>query len=64
MKKIKVKPFKDQPDGKCWECKWNVSANDLMDCICPPVKIVNAICIQKTIMTSTYNTQYYLEERE
>ena len=62
--KIKVITFKDQPNGKCHECKWNDSPNDRIDCICPQVHLSNPICIQKIIMVFNLNSAYYLGKGE
>jgi hypothetical protein len=40
--------FKDQPNGRCLECKWNLESNtDNFDCDIPPLFLTNQICLQK-----------------
>lgn len=52
---IKDFVFKDQPNGKCFECKWNNSVDELLHCVCPMTHITNEICIQKRTMVIEQN---------
>jgi hypothetical protein len=51
--------FKDQPNGKCLECKWNNSHSEMMNCGCPDTHVTNMVCIQKRQMTHLSNIAFY-----
>lgn len=49
--------FKDQPWGKCRECKWNEASGDEFHCTCPLYHLRNLYCMLKTIMVLLKNIE-------
>ncbi len=60
----KTLALKDQPSGKCIECRWNGSANDKLDCSCPQIRMINTVCMQKINMVLLGNVEYYLDDTD
>lgn len=56
--------FKNQPSGRCYECIWNKSANQFLDCNCPQTHLTNAICLQKRISVNLSNIYYGISDGE
>lgn len=54
--------FKDQPNGKCMQCKWNLCVDGInVDCNCPSVQLTNRICIMKIQAILLENVQNYTQ---
>ena len=55
--------FKDQPDGECMKCKWNLQTNKSgnVDCNIPFVHLKNEICIAKLTTTCIRNIDWEME---
>ena len=48
--------FKDQPDGNCLNCKWNMNEkHTTLFCMCPITHLSNVVCIQKVAITHLGN---------
>lgn len=48
--------FKDQPNGRCLECKWNEAlTHGTVHCHVPDTRLVNEICIQKLTLVMIQN---------
>lgn len=63
-KKRTIYKFKDQPNGDCFKCKWNASANDSLDCSCPRTHMTNKICLAKVQCTLLHNLYLEFTERD
>lgn len=49
--------FKDQPWGKCRECKWNQASGEEFHCTCPIYHLHNLLCMLKTCMVLLKNIE-------
>ena len=54
--------FKDQPNGQCIRCKWNMSNDEVLNCECPTTHITNYTCILKRTMTIQQNIYFVINE--
>ena len=55
--------FRDQPKGRCLECKWNRaggSGHEEFDCCCPLTHVTDKTCIMKINLIENMNSAYYL----
>lgn len=46
--------FRDQPSGRCGECRWSKAGLENTDfwCTCPKTQLVDTICIQKNTLVT------------
>lgn len=53
--------FKDQPNGRCLECRWNErEEHGAVLCAVPQTVLSNQVCIQKLNYVVNRNIDYYL----
>lgn len=52
---------KDQPDGRCWECRWSCETGKFgVNCSVPQRLITNMTCLMKLQVTLLKNIDYEL----